>query len=430
MAKLALLGGTPVRTAPFPEWPVHDEREVEAVTEVVRSGKWWRFAYATGLELHEDLQASQISKVIEFGMKFAQHQQAKHGIAVANGTASLEIIFKALGIGPGDEVIVPAYTFIASASAVLQVNAVPVFVDVQPDTYNLDPAKLEEAITPRTRAIEPVHFAGQPADMDRVLEIAAKHGLAVVEDAAHAHGSEWRGRKVGALGNAGSFSFQASKNMTAGEGGVIVTNDDALARRCDSYLWAGREQGRPWYEFHRLGWNYRLTEMQAAILLVQLERLEEQNARRMENRRYLEGRLAEVGGVAPLRWDERATKHSHHLLILRYDASAFGGVARHRFVQALNAEGIPASAGYAFPVYANPMFLKQDFFPKGCPVTCPFYGQEVDFAAYAERCPVAERICREESVWLEHRLLLGTQQDMDDIAEAIAKIRYAAEELM
>ncbi len=430
MARLALLGGTPVRTAPFPAWPVHDEREVEAVTEVVRSGKWWRFAYATGLELHEDPQAAQISKVIEFGMKFARHHEARHGIAVANGTGSLEIILKALGIGPGDEVIVPAYTFIASASAVLQVNAVPVFVDVQPDTYNMDPDRIEEAITPRTRAIEPVHFAGQPADMDRVLQIASRHGLAVVEDAAHAHGSAWRGRKVGALGDAGSFSFQASKNMTAGEGGIIVTNDDALARRCDSYLWAGREQGRPWYEFHRLGWNYRLTEMQAAILLVQLERLEEQNQRRMENRRYLEQRLAEVGGVVPLRWDERATLHSHHIMILRYNAAAFGGVGRDRFVEALNAEGIPASAGYAFPVYANPMFLNQDFYPRGCPLSCQHYGQEVDFAAYAERCPVAERICRAESVWLEHRLLLGTQQDMDDIAEAVAKIRHAAEELM
>lgn len=430
MARLALKGGSPVRTAPFPEWPVHDEREVEAVTEVIRSGKWWRFAYATGLELNEDLEAPEISKVIEFGQRFARLQQAKHGIAVANGTASLEIILKSLGIGPGDEVIVPAYSFIASASSVLQVNAVPVFVDVQRDTYNLDPDRLEEAITPRTRAIEPVHFGGQPADMDRVLEIAAKHGLAVVEDAAHAHGSEWRGRRVGALGHAGSFSFQASKNMTAGEGGAIVTNDDALARRCDSYLWAGREQGRPWYEFHRLGWNYRLTEMQAAVLLVQLSRLEEQNEKRMANARYLDQRLGEIGGVLPLRWDERATRHSHHIYILRYDAQAFGGVHRDQFVQALNAEGIPAAAGYAFPLYANPMFLNQEFYPKGCPISCPYYGQQVDFAAYAEKCPVAERICRDESVWLEHRLLLGTQQDMDDIAEAVAKIRYAGEELM
>jgi dTDP-4-amino-4,6-dideoxygalactose transaminase len=429
MARLALMGGTPIRTASFPEWPVHDEREVEAVAQVIRSGKWWRFAYATGVELHEDLEAPEISKVVEFSLKFAQHHQAKHGIAVANGTASLEIIMKSLGVGPGDEVIVPAYTFIASASAVLQVNAVPVFVDVQPDTYNIDPDRIEEAITPRTRAIEPVHFGGQPADMDRVLEIASKHGLAVIEDAAHAHGSEWRGRKVGALGNAGSFSFQASKNMTAGEGGMILTNDSALAERSDSYLWAGREKGRPWYEFHRLGWNYRLTEIQAAILLIQLTRLEEQNQRRMENARYLDQQLAEVGGVKPLKWDERATKHSHHIYIMRYDANAFGGLSRDRFVQALSAEGIPASSGYAFPLYANPMFLNREFYPQGCPISCQYYDHDVDFAAYAEKCPVSERICREESVWLEHRLLLGTKKDMDDIAVAVAKIKCAVEEL-
>lgn len=429
MGKLALRGGKPVRTEPFPTWPVHDEREVQAVTDVVRSGKWWRFAYATGVELDENLEAATISRVVEFGHKFARYHEAKHGIAVANGTASLEIILKALGIGPGDEVIVPAYTYVASANAVLQVNAVPVFVDVEPDTYNVDPERIAEAITPRTRAIEPVHFGGQPADMDRVLAIAHQHNLAVVEDAAHAHGSEWRGKKVGALGNAGSFSFQASKNMTSGEGGIIVTNDDFLAGRCDSYLWAGREKGRPWYEFHRLGWNYRLTEFQAAILLVQLERLEEQNRRRMENARYLDQRLAEVEGIAPLRWDERATRHSHHIYIFRYDARFFDQVHRNLFVEALAAEGIPAFTGYTFPLYANPMFLNQDFYQKGCPIKCSHYGLDVDFAAYAERCPVTERACHEESVWLEHRLFLGDRKDMDDIAHAILKIKQYITEL-
>ena len=347
MGELALSGGNPVRTEPFPGWPVHDDREADAVAEVVEGGKWWRFAYATGVELNEDLEAEELSKVVEFSLEFARYQDAKYGIAVANGTGSLEIIMKALGIGPGDEVIVPAYTYIASATAVLQANAVPVFVDVQEDTYNIDPDRIEECITPRTKAIEPVHFGGQPADMDRVLEIAEKHDLAVIEDAAHAHGSEWRGKKVGALGNAGSFSFQASKNMTSGEGGIILTNDGDLADRCDSYLWAGREKGRPWYEFHRLGWNYRLTEFQAAILLVQLERLEDQNQRRMENARYMDQLLAEVAGVEPLRWDPRASKHSHHIYILRYDAQHFCGVHRDRFVEALTAEGIPAFSGYA-----------------------------------------------------------------------------------
>jgi dTDP-4-amino-4,6-dideoxygalactose transaminase len=218
--------------------------------------------------------------------------------------------------------------------------------------------------------------------------------------------------------------------MTAGEGGIILTNDGDLAERCDSYLWAGREKGRPWYEFHRLGWNYRLTEIQAALLLVQLERLEEQNERRMENARYLDAKLRALGGIDPLKWDPRATKHSHHIYIMRYEPEAFGGVHRDRFVEALAAEGIPSFTGYTFPLYANPMFTNQDFYPKGCPINCAHYGIDVDFAAYAEKCPVAERACHEESVWLEHRLLLGSREDMDDIVEAIAKIRNDPEELM
>ena len=430
MGKLAISGGRALRTSPFPSWPVHDESEVQAVVEVVKSGKWWRFAYGTGVELREDTEPGALSRVVEFSRTFAAYHQAKYGIAVANGTGSLEIIFKALGIGPGDEVIVPAYTYMASASAVLQINAVPVFVDVQPDTYLIDPDRIGEAITDRTKAIEPVHFGGQPADMDRVLEIAQEHGLAVVEDAAQAHGSEWRGRKVGALGNAGSFSFQQSKNMTSGEGGIIVTNDSALAELCDSYTWMGRMEGRPWYEFQRLGWNYRMTEFQASILLVQLQRLEEQNGRRTDNARYLSKLLSEVDGITPLRWDERATKHCQHIYIIRYDPEEFRGVHRDRFVQALIAEGIPASAGYTFPLYANPMFSNREFYTHGCPLTCGFYDKDVDFAAYAEMCPVTERACYQESIWLVQSLFLGTPTDMEAIAAAIRKVKENIGELV
>ncbi|MGQ9553984.1 MAG: DegT/DnrJ/EryC1/StrS family aminotransferase [Anaerolineae bacterium] len=429
MSKLAIKGGNPVRAKPWPAWPVHDEHEVEAITEVTRSGKWWRFAYATGVELNEDLQAQDLSKVVEFGLKFARFHDCQYGIAMANGTASLEVPLRALGIGPGDEVIVPAYTYVASATSVLQVNAVPIFVDVQADTYNMDPALLEEAITERTGAIMPVHFGGQSADMDAIMAVAKKHNLAVLEDAAHGHGSEWRGRKLGSIGNAGSFSFQSSKNMTSGEGGIVTTNDRDLAEKCDSLLWAGRKKGRPWYEFHQLGWNYRLTEFQAAILLVQLTRLEEQNARRMANARYLNDRLAEIEGIQPLRWDERASKHSFYLYIMRYDPAAFAGVPRSRFVEALVAEGVPAFTGYTFPVYANPMFLNKNFHGKGCPLTCGHYGRDVDYAAFAQKCPVTERACYQESIWLEHRLFLGDKSDMDDIVEAVAKVKANIGEL-
>jgi len=362
-------------------------------------------------------------EVEAFEQEFAAYCKARYCIGVGNGLEALHLILRAYGIGQGNEVIVPANTYIASWLAVTYAGATPVPVEPDPTTYNLDGSRIRSAITSRTRAIMPVHFGGQSCDMDAVLDIARRHKLAVVEDAAHGHGSEWRGRKLGALGDGGSFSFQASKNMTAGEGGIVITNDHDLAEKCDSLLWAGRKKGRPWYEFHQLGWNYRMTEFQAAILLVQLERLAEQNERRMDNARYLSQQLATIEGVQPLRWDERATKHSYYLYIMRYDPAAFAGVPRTRFVEALCAEGVPAATGYTFPVYANPMFLNHNFHGKGCPVACQHYGKTVDYAAFAQACPVTERACYQESVWLEHRLFLGSHSDMDDIVAAVAKVK-------
>jgi dTDP-4-amino-4,6-dideoxygalactose transaminase len=419
MSKLALNGGQPLRTAPFPAWPVHDQQEVEAVTSVVESGKWFRFAYATG--------EPNLARGVEFAQKFAAFHGAAYGIATANGTAALEIMFRAIGLQPGDEVIVPAYTYVASAAAVLANQGVPVFVDIEPDTYLMDLERVEAAITPRTRAIEPVHFGGQSVDMGRLNTIARRHNLMVIEDAAHAHGAEWRGHKVGALGTAGSFSFQQSKNMTAGEGGIIITNAAELAELCESYITSGREKGRPWYEFHRLGWNYRMTEFQAALLLVQLTRLEEQNARRMANARYLSQLLAEIPGLAPVCWDVKANKHSFHLYILRYDPEQFAGVPRTRFLEALAAEGVPCSTGYMAPLYANPLFINKDFLGHGAPVS-PIYAA-IDFEAYRELCPVTERACRHEAIWLEQRLLLGARPDMDDIAAAFLKVKENLAEL-
>ena len=192
MSKLAVLGGEPVRTQPFPTWPVWDEREEHALLDVLRSGKWWRFSYGEGVELSEPEPGRPRSRVAAFQDAFAALQDARFGVACANGTAALEIALKALGVGPGDEVIVPAYSFIATASAVLAVNAVPIFTDIERDTLNIDVSRAAADITPRTRAIVPVHFAGQAADMDAVAALAAANGLSVVEDAAHGHGGAWK----------------------------------------------------------------------------------------------------------------------------------------------------------------------------------------------------------------------------------------------
>ena len=421
--KLAIRGGTPVRQAPFPEWPVFGREEEEALLRVLHSRKWWQFAYPETAAPAEDQPPAPRSEVNAFQEEFAAYHGCRFGIAAANGTATLEIILRSMNIGPGDEVIVPPYTFVASASAVLLVGAVPIFADICPDTLNLDPARIEDALSPRTRAVMPVHFGGQSADMDAIGAIARKHRLRVVEDAAHAHGAEWRGRKCGSLGDAGSFSFQASKNMTAGEGGIITTSDADLADLCRSYLWAGRKTGRPWYEHHRLGWNYRITEFQGAILRAQLGRLTEQTLRRDANGRFLAEELRKIPGIRPTRLDERATRVSFHLFMFRYEPEAFSGMTRDEFLAALNAEGIPCSGGYIHPLHRNPMFLNKDFWKDGFPCVPPF-ARDIDYADFTERCPASEAVCR-DAVWIVQNMLLGTREDTADIATAVAKIQAA-----
>ncbi len=420
MSRLAIQGGAPERTKPFPTWPVFDQREETAVVEVIRSGKWWQYTLGEAVKTQEPQAAQPRAKVAEFQEAFARNQGAKYGIACANGTAALEVALKALGVGPGDEVIVPPYTFVATASAVLLINAVPIFADLDYDTFNIDPVRVEEAVTPRTKAIIPVHFAGHAVDMAPLLEIAKRHNLSVLEDAAHAHGAAWNGRGLGSIGHLGTFSFQVSKNMTAGEGGMITTNDQTLCELCESYIWAGRKSGKPWYEYYRLGWNYRMTELQAAVLLQQLQRLNAQNSKRMENARYLNSRLSKIPGIRPLSIRDYVTAHSHHLYIFRFNESEFG-ISRADFLAALQAEGVPCSSGYAHPLYRNPVFLQRGFYPHECPINCGHYGQALDYASFEARCPNAERACR-EAVWFEHRMLLAEQEDMEDIARAVTKI--------
>jgi dTDP-4-amino-4,6-dideoxygalactose transaminase len=411
MNRLALFGGTPLRRDAYPSWPVYGRAEEQALLEVLHSGRWWSATQAYQ-------EAESPSRVAAFESAFAAYSGARFGLACATGTAALELALKAAGIGPGDEVIVPPYTFLATASAPLLLGATPVFCDIQPDTLNLDPDRIEEAITPYTRAIIPVHFAGLAADMERILKIARAHNLFVLEDAAHAHGATSHGRHLGTIGDAGTFSFQASKNMTAGEGGMILTNDPQLAEMCNSYLWAGRKLGSAWYEHFRLGWNYRLTEFQAAILSQQLTRLPEQLATRTANGLRLQQLLQGMPGIQPLTIPPWVTQHAFHLYILRLDAKVFG-VGREEFIAALEAEGVPCSSGYAHPLYRNPMFVENQFHANGAPLNPR--QPHIDFRRYAELCPCAEQACQ-EAVWIEHRVLLGAPQAVEDVARAIYKI--------
>ncbi len=407
MGKLAINGGNKVRTKPFPSWPVWDDTDCQALVEVCNSGQWWSVGG---------------TKVKEFEEKFAAYQDCKHGVCVPNGTLALLVALKAVGVGYGDEVIVTPYTFIASASSILQANAVPVFVDIDPDTYNIDPAKIEAAITDKTKAIMAVHIGGMPADMDAIMDIARKHDLRVIEDCAQAHGAEWRGRKVGSFGDAGAFSFQASKNLTAGEGGIVVTNSQEVGDSAWSIHNVGRVKEGRWYDHPVMGSNYRMTEFQGAILLTQMRKLKAETIRRNENAQYLTEKLSAIDGIKPLVRDKRVTSHAYHLYIFRYCEESVG-VPRAKFIEALAAEGVACSSGYE-PLYRSGMFAVD---PKSCPVGCPYYGNEMSYSDM--HLPNVERACDKEGVWFFQSMLIGERSDMDDIANAVEKVVSCAAEL-
>ncbi|MCX7846728.1 MAG: DegT/DnrJ/EryC1/StrS family aminotransferase [bacterium] len=409
MPSLALLGGPPACTVNWPTWPVWDDSERRALLDVLDSGKWWYGA-----------------RVQQFERAFAAFHDAEFGITTTSGTTALETALLALGIGAGDEVIVPPYTFLATASAVLRVNAVPVFADIQPHTLCLDPDDVERKISPKTKAIIPVHLAGHVADMDRFSTIARQHNLYVIEDACHAWGSQWRGKGVGALGDCGVFSFQASKNITSAEGGIILTNNAELARECRSYVNCGRREGKPWYEHFLLGSNLRMTEFQAALLLAQLSRLPAQNERRAANAQRLFDGLRDLPALRLIQNDPRITRRAYHFFPFRLDLAALQ-VSRARFKDALAAEGVPTMIGYDRPLYKNPLFQRTwDRGPASCPISCPFYGLPVDYTTV--HCPVCEAVVQ-DTLWLFHTILLAEPAAIDALIAAILKLFDHLDEL-
>ena len=413
MAHLAIAGGEPIRRTLFPRWPVWNQEEVEAVQAVVESGCWG---------------AQQGNEVRHFEAEFAAYQEAAHGIAVTNGTVALKLALTAAGVGLGDEVIMPGYTFVATATAALEIGAVPVFADIDPQTYTLDPASAEVCITSRTRALLPVHIGGRPTDMEAIMALAQRHNLVVIEDAAQAWGASWQGCMAGTLGHVGCFSFQSSKNITAGEGGMILSNDAAIGAMARSLSNCGRQPDGLWYAHYVLGGNYRLSELHGAILRVQLRRYPEQLARRQANAVYLEQALSEVSGITTLRQDARVTSNAYHVLFLQYHADAFGGVARERFLAAMYAEGINGiHAGYSLPVYRQPVLCAKNFGLATPPLFSGVYSQMPDYSQVA--WPATDRACDTEALWVRQNMLLGERQDMDDIVTAIVKIQSHCDEL-
>jgi dTDP-4-amino-4,6-dideoxygalactose transaminase len=364
-------------TSNWPTWPQWTDADLEAVRAVIDSGRW------NGVDA---------PAVTAFEQRWAAYTGARHAICAANGTDTLVLALRALRVGPGDEVIVPAYTFLATASSVALAGATPVFADIDPASYCLDPAAVDAAVTARTVAVIAVHLGGHPADLDALAAVCDRHGLALVEDAAHAHGACHRDRPVGAIADIGSWSFQGSKNLTAGEGGALTTNDDALADRVRSLRNQGRTVGGAWYEHHLLGWNSRLTAVQAALLSTGLDRLPAQVEAREAAARYLDSHLRDA--VTPQGRAAWVTTHAHHLYLFRYDRGPVG-----EFVDALRANGVPAVPGYPQPLYRQPLFADR-------------YG--------GLHLPETERACR-DTVWLTHELLLAPVERMAEVVAAVDK---------
>jgi dTDP-4-amino-4,6-dideoxygalactose transaminase len=398
--RLALLGGEPACNAAWPNWPIHDETEEAQLLEVLRSGEWW---YG--------------EKVQQFEREFAAFQGAAYAVTCTNGTTAIEMGLRALGVTAGDEVIVPPYTFIATATAVVTIGGVPVFADIDPDTLCLDPQDVARKISPRSRAIVPVHVGGRTADMDRINGLAKKHNLAVLEDAAHAWGSKCDGRGAGTLGRCGTFSFQVSKNITAGEGGILVTDEKDLADLCRSFSHCGRTEGSAWYDHNYLGSNLRMTEFQAALLLAQLARLEEHVARREQSANLLDEALADIPAIRQLAPAPRMTRRSYHMYIFRLNQTELG-ISRERFLEALQAEGVPASEGWYRPLYRNGVFANAHVGPPHG-IRAPLAGMGVDYRGVS--CPVCEQVCG-DTVWIPQNVLLADEPQVLQVAEAIRKV--------
>lgn len=400
---LAVHGGEPTfDDQVLPPWPQHDDAEEKALLDVLSSGAWG--------STHGDVVAT-------FEQEFAEYQQAKHAICLNNGTLAIAAALRAAGVGLGDEVIVPPYTFIATASAALFIGAVPVFADVDPVTHLLDPQATEAAITPRTKAVIVVHLAGRPVDMDAFTAIGHRHGLTIVEDCAQAHGAEYRGRRIGAIGDLGTFSFQSSKNITAGEGGAVVTDDPDLAQALYSLVNVGRVPGGGWYQHTTVGYNLRLTEFQAAILRAQLTRHPHQQQTREHNATILTDLLGEADGIQVAPPDPAVTAHGRHLFIFRVPALGVAGT-RDAVVSALAAEGLRAASSGYVPLHRHEA-LNREITELTGRLGQPYPRTEL---------PVAEQVCT-DTIWLPQRYLLGTEEQTRQIAAAIVKVVAAHESL-
>jgi len=443
-ADLALLGGKPIRTEPFLVEPMVDAEEERLVMAALQQKNFSRYIGSAAPDIETTLRLTSAAaadvlgywhflggeNVRRLAAEFAAAFEVPYAIPITNATTGISVALAANGIGPGDEVIVPAISFSATASAVLMFNSIPVFVDVDPLTFCIDPDKIAAAIGPRTRAIVPVHLTGNVADMDAIIALAQKHDLKVIEDAAQAIGATWRGRKAGTLGDAGVFSFQQSKNIMTGEGGMIVTRDQEVARRCRLIANHGEVVFDESHDADDLanmvGCNFRMPELCAAVGRAQLTKLERVNEWRTRNADVLRAELSNLPGLRlppSQRLGNGPARDVPHLFVALHDAEEMG-ISRNLFVAALRAEGVPVGTGYVRTMYANPTFTHRVAFgASGCPWTCQRAGEAPSDRRYRKGdCPIAERLLDVEFLWFYHIAHASTEADMRDIGRAVRKV--------
>ena len=413
MSELAILGGPKSRTEPYPEWPVWDQRDIDAVTEVIKSGRWGGYPYPG-------------PKTAELAKKFAELQGGGFAVPMANGTVTMEVALRSAGIGWGDEVIVPGYTFQATASAPMAAGAIPVIVDIDPNNYCLDPIAAEKAVTTKTKAIIVVHLGSNMTDMDAVMDLADKHDLVVVEDCAHAHGAKWNGKGAGTIGHFGSFSLQSSKILTTGEGGILLCRTPELAAKAASIIDCGRPHamggGEEDYSMEfQVGGNFRMSEIAAALALVGIEQFPAQAKQREEMAAYMDEALSEVQGVRILKRDPRHTTRSFYRYIFAINPQEFG-IDHGILCVALDAEGVECWVGYeAMNNYSLFQPLKSKL---AVPNAFPEYFN------FDKMClPAAEHACEQEAVWLDESVFRCGPKGVDDAVSAIKKIQKNAREL-
>lgn len=411
MSDLAILGGSPVRSRPFSPWPQYKQSDIDRVVRQIESRHWGGFPLPGPVSG-------------EFAQRFAEIHGAKYGLCLANGTVAITVALQAAGIGFGDEVIVPAYTWDGTATAVLAAGAIPIFADVDPDTYCLAPESVRRAITSRTRAIVPVHLAMRFADMDALRAIAAEHTLAIVEDCAHAHDGQWNGQGAGSMGDAGTFSFQESKLMTSGEGGICITSRLDCFEAMQTIVNCGRASVTDQHGIRKLGSNYRMTELQACLLVGQLESLPELREKRRRNAALLSRLLSGIEGVRVLPEQPQMTSPTFYTYVFQYRPARFPAPSRDLFVAAVEKEGVPCDGRFYEPVHHSDLFYA---IPENSPQLSMGRDTPVDYLTVS--CPVAERAAYEEAVWLPQFVLIGERSDVEDVAHAISKVVAGREAL-